>query len=116
MLGAPTTCVSPLSATEPSASVWAAVVSSSGVRPITSSSLLSGLFGLAAIEMVGPLRFGTDTPAGFWSLVANTTALPFGTVSKLAGKVAPLYEARLPNQDATRRAACKVAGDGLAEN
>src|SRR5438045_2351154 len=116
MSGGPTTWVCPLSATEPTARVWAAIASSSGVRPMTRSSLASALFGLGTIEIVGPLRFGIETSLGFSLFVANTTALPLGTVSKVTGKVAPLYEARLPNHDAVVPAACSVEGDGLAEN
>ncbi len=68
------------------------------------------------IETVGPLRLGSGTPAGFSALVANTTALPSGMVSKLTGKLAPLYAARLPNQDAVTPAACNVDADGLPVN
>ena len=81
---------------------------------MTSSSLVSGLFGLVMTEMVGPVIAGNDTPAGFSFAVANTTALPVGIVSKLVGKLAPLYEASAPNQEATVPAACSITGDGFA--
>src|SRR5262249_34667907 len=110
MSGVPT-WVCPVSATEPSARVCAAARSSSAVRPRTRSSLASELFGLATTATVGPLIAGRTRPLGFSLVVAKTTALVLGIVSKLVGKLAPLYDARAPNDEATVPAACRIAGD-----
>src|ERR1700721_1096781 len=116
MSGTPTTCVWPVSATAPTASVLAAARKSSALRPSTSSSLASGLFGLVMTAMVGPVIDASASPAGASCAVANTTALVAGIVSRLVGKLAPLYEASSPNHDATVPAACSTGSEGCAEN
>src|SRR5579864_4248468 len=116
MVGVPTSWVWPVNAVEPSDSVSAAARNSSALCPITRSSLASGLLGLVTTATVGPVISGKVNPLGFSVSVANTTALPLGIVSRLVGKLAPLYEARLPNHEATTPADCSVVGDTLDAN